>query len=546
MPTKLVLSETSSPYNLRQRRVLVTTLSETDEASSIEFINCLCGYESDFPLGTACPKCGEIDEPFEEEEESEREMTYNDIEQWREELYLNEMKVNKPELYELLQPVREYLVNEIPKIDTILTTPMELKDKAEILEIYEVMMSTPTLTFEWIGIKQALNKLITKAIKSEKERAHWDVETRTQMDAEVKLLEESTNDANMEYQIRTLKLPFEEKVKIFQRFRMWEQMEPSNEEYGKIHAWITTVLEMPWGIYHTISLSQIETIVCVLKDKLDKKFYGLKSVKEQLLLYIHHRLQYPKSANSMLGLLGPPGVGKTSLVHILAESIGIPFYPISGGSLTSNDSIYGHSYTYVGAEPGEFVKACIQLKSLGGIAFIDEFEKIPTDKCLSALLQLIDPVQNHTFKDRYLDMRIDLSKIFFIGSMNELPKDKALRDRIFPIQLKGYSGVEKFNILKNITIPKLLKSIDIPLMFTDDSIRAIQSYANAEPGMRHCIQLTQDVIRKLCFIDRNVCHVSFTNKLKSWSSSTPITGTHVHAIISKDDLISSTHMSMYT
>ena len=535
-------------YPLRSKRIDSTSEEDTNP----ELIQCDCGYEQEFPLGEDCPGCGQSDESYHEDEsidiqESEEEDTLNDLVEWKEAMYIQELKEKSPEMYEHFMTVREYLVNEIPKVDSILTTPMDIKDKARIIELYEVMMGTQPLTIEWISIKQELNDMIKRAVKSEKCKEHLDPDTRKRMAKEVQLLDDSVNDTNMEYQISALNLPLEDKIKIFHRFRTWERMDMSNEEYGKAHTWLTTVLNIPWGKLTTIPLSEIDQCIHTLKDNLDRNFYGMDRVKEQLLLYMHHRLSYPKSNSYMLGLLGPPGCGKTGIVHVLSQSLGIPFYHISGGSLSTNDSIYGHSYTYIGAEPGEIAKACLSLRTLNGIAFIDEFEKIPMDKCLSALLQLIDPVQNHQFKDRYLDMTLDLSNLFFIGSMNALPQDKALADRIFSITLDGYTFHEKQTILQKITIPRLLKTIDIPLKFTSSAIKAIMSYSNSEPGMRHLIQLVQYVFRKFCFLEKSTCTLKCrtSESIKNWTSSVPITAEHIHAVIDTNDIHITSKLSLY-
>ena len=132
--------------------------------------------------------------------------------------------------------------------------------------------------------------------------------------------------------------------------------------------------------------------------------------------------------------------------------------------------------------------------------------------------------------------------------MNDLPQDKALADRIFPIRVQGYTFYEKLQILTNITIPNLLKNIDVPLTFTEGAIKALMSYSHTEEGMRHIIQITQDAIRKFCFLEKSTCSLSFRTSecIKKWNSRIPITGEHIHAIINKDDIHTKEKLSMYS
>ena len=514
--------------NKRSRVIIESSSSEAEE-----MINCYCGYEEEYPLGTPCPGCNEVDDEYTEEDISNTTLS------------LKSLKNTNPTLYKSIMEVTTFLEEEFPSIQKLLTTPLSLKDRAHLVELYEVIRTMPQSTPEYLMMKEQLVDRFKTAVRSEKLRLKWSSTKRKEVEDELGALEEYNGDDSLEYQISALDLPRSEKVKIYQRYKLWETMETSNEEYGKAYQWINTVVNMPWNVYSQMSSTNLDKLMHRIQENFDKNFYGLQSVKEQLLLFVHHRILYPNSKSYMLGLLGPPGTGKTSIVQTLSESLDTPIYSMTAGSLSSVDGIYGHSYTYVGSEPGEFAKACLHMKTLDGIVFIDEFEKIPMDKCLGALLHVLDPVQNHKFRDRYLDIPIDLSKLFFVCSMNSLPEDRALRDRIYPIHLRAYTFSEKFNILKRIALPRILKTVEIPLTFSDDALRAIMQYAGNDDGMRYIIQITQDVVRKLCFLATTSCDVSFKNKLGKWNKSMPVLGDHIHALVYKDTLGEQTKFGMY-
>ena len=162
----------------------------------------------------------------------------------------------------------------------------------------------------------------------------------------------------------------------------------------------------------------------------------MADIKEQILLFINSKLLNPDMKGCCLGLIGPPGTGKTSIARIIAEVLDYPFEQISFGGVTNTEFIKGHDFTYIGSQPGIIAKSLTRMKYKNGILFFDEYEKISANKdIVSTLLHITDPSQNNTFRDQYLsDITIDLSSIWFIYSMNEFPEDSALKDRIYSIR----------------------------------------------------------------------------------------------------------------
>ena len=244
-------------------------------------------------------------------------------------------------------------------------------------------------------------------------------------------------------------------------------------------------------------------------NSLNTELYGMKYVKEQLLLFLNSKLTNPNMKGCSLALVGPPGVGKTTIARHLAEVMKWPFEQISFGGAGSSDFLKGHDYTYVGSRPGEIVRCLSRMKYKNGILFLDEYEKVSENKDIaSSLLHITDFQQNHEFQDNYLsDIKIDLSQLWFIYSMNELPKDTALRDRLFVINVPAYSHEDKANILTNFVIPKTLRNINLQSndVYVDEkSARYIvNAISPDESGIRSIEQHTKDIVNKINFIIMN-------------------------------------------
>lgn len=459
------------------------------------------------------------EEEDEEYEEGEEEIDLDDLEDLDELIDVDDelvlLEKENPELYEKFLEIRDFLVAEIPKIDVLLKTPMHIKDKARIIELFEMFCVCEPLTFEWIELKNQIKQMTEKAVAKYNSDQKLDTEIRKKIDQELDELKQMTDirEDSFEHKIVLLNLPLEFKNILYKRYQILQMTNPHSDEVGKLTDWLSTVIKVPFGVQLSIPG---ENVLAVLKDKLDSEFYGMNQVKEQILIYVSNKLYNPNIRKYPLGLIGPPGTAKTSIALAISQALNFPFEQLSGGGLVHTDGIHGHAYTYTGSQAGDIVKAMIRMKCMNGILFIDEFDKLPLEKNLNSILQLIDPVQNHNFKDNYIgDIPIDLSNIWYILSMNDIPPNQALKDRIYLVHISGYTENEKFQILKNNTIPKLLEQYKLQIELEDEVLYYIIRNSEGE-GMRQCIHILTDILSKLVFIQQHPdIHLSFTTPIPS-------------------------------
>jgi ATP-dependent Lon protease len=269
-------------------------------------------------------------------------------------------------------------------------------------------------------------------------------------------------------------------------------------EYTIIRTWLETVCDVPWQVAtsDTVSLPRALRV-------LDKDHHGLHKVKERVLEYLAVRQLEPNSKGPILCFVGPPGVGKTSLGMSIAKALGRRFGRIALGGIKDETEIRGHRRTYVGALPGRILRALIRSGSRNPVLVLDELDKVGNDfrgDPASALLEVLDPEQNHAFVDHYLDVPVDLSQVLFIGTANLFdPIPPALLDRLELIEIPGYTEEEKAQIARRHLLPKLAKNHGLAKKISIDAaavVRTIRDFTR-EAGVR-------DLERQLATIHRKV------------------------------------------
>ena len=311
--------------------------------------------------------------------------------------------------------------------------------------------------------------------------------------------DDKTSDAER-FQARMEKLKPPEQVKErfddeLEKLRVLEQGSP---EYGVTRNYLDWLTQVPWG-----KTSEDHFDLAAARKILDRDHDGLEDVKDRIIEFLAEGTFKGEVSGSILLLVGPPGVGKTSIGHSVADALGREFYRFSLGGMRDEAEIKGHRRTYIGAMPGKFVQALKDSKVSNPVIMLDEIDKIGASfqgDPASALLETLDPEQNREFLDHYLDVRMDLSKVLFICTANQLDTiPRALLDRMDVIRLSGYIAEEKVAIAKHYLLPKLLKRAGLlkkQMNITDAAIKQIiEGYAR-EAGVRSLEKLLHKVVRK--------------------------------------------------
>lgn len=299
--------------------------------------------------------------------------------------------------------------------------------------------------------------------------------------------------------ILKLHLDADSEKKLLNECDRLKYVQPSSPESAVSRNYLDKILELPWHIYSKENLN-----IDNARRILDRDHYGLKDVKERILEFIAVRKLSPNIKGQIICLVGPPGVGKTSVAKSLAKALNRKYERVSLGGVHDEAEIRGHRKTYIGAMPGSIIEAVIRTKTSNPLILLDEIDKLSNDykgDPSSALLEALDPEQNNTFRDHYIEIPFDLSKVLFVTTANDKNEIPApLLDRMEVIELFSYTHEEKFNIAKKHLIPKQLKENGIKasqLHFTDNAIHSIIDSYTREAGVRTLERTFAKVMRKV-------------------------------------------------
>lgn len=314
----------------------------------------------------------------------------------------------------------------------------------------------------------------------------------------LKELKEELDDSNIPQQIISLPTSLHNKQIIYRRYLEYENA----EEKGKYKTWLNWALSLPYNKIQEVKYDNLTNFLKNVKQELDKELYGMEKVKEDIIKFLSERLRTKYSEHLSLALIGNPGTGKTTIVRLLSKITSLPFVQISCNKGSGSSFLKGHDFTYIGSQPGEIVKCLNNLGCSNGMIFFDEYDKL-TDNNLSGdiLQQLTDYSQNKEFQDDYLsNIKIDLSNIWFIFSMNQLPHDRAIRDRLIRIiEIPDYNMDDKCIILEKYMFPKYLKKYDLlsKVVVPKETVRYLVNYVGT--SMRDCDRLILEITRNISF-----------------------------------------------
>lgn len=301
-----------------------------------------------------------------------------------------------------------------------------------------------------------------------------------------------------EKRLAKLTVPTEARERIDEEMEKFKLLEPVSPEYSVTRGYLDWLTILPWGVFSE-DLYDIKRAAAIL----EKDHYGLADVKDRILEFLSVGMLRGGVAGTILCFVGPPGVGKTSIGQSIARSIGREFYRFSVGGMRDEAEIKGHRRTYIGALPGKFIQAIRTCKRANPVIMLDEIDKIGASyrgDPASALLEVLDSEQNREFLDHYLDVRFDLSNVFFICTANQLDTiPRALLDRMEIIKLPGYTMREKIEIAKRYLLPKQLEAHGTnrrQVLVTVGALREIADGYAREPGVRGLENHIKKIIRK--------------------------------------------------
>jgi ATP-dependent Lon protease len=393
---------------------------------------------------------------------------------------------------------------------------LSLAQKVEVLETVDVEKRL-RLVLGWARETLAdlsLREQIKTSVEEGMEKTQREFLLRRQLDAirkELGELDGNADDGTPEYfrgLIASRELPEAVLRAVEREIAKLEHTSEQSPEHGWIRTWLETVLELPWGVTSEDHLDVKEAA-----QALDEDHDGLEDVKERILEYLAVRaLQVERGlvpvsgrgAGAILALVGPPGVGKTSLGESVARALGRKFVRVSLGGVHDEAEIRGHRRTYVGAQPGRLARALREAGTMNPVIVLDEVDKVGSDyrgDPSSALLEVLDPAQNHTFRDHYLEVELDLSKVLFIATANVTETVPGpLLDRMEVIRIDGYTEAEKRSIARNHLLPRQLERTALrpdEVDITDEALGVVSADYTREAGVRSLERELGRLLRKV-------------------------------------------------
>jgi ATP-dependent Lon protease len=392
----------------------------------------------------------------------------------------------------------DFVAGTLPSLSTLLR--QELIETPDVRKRLEMLIRELSKELEVLELRSKIHEQVQEQV-SQNQREYL---LREQLKAIQKELGESEDGVQeideLRAKVEAAGMTPEAKKECDREIKRLAKMTPASAEYMVSRTYLEWMTSLPWSK----SAGSAEIDIAKAREILDEDHYDIEKVKERILDYLAVKKIQPGMKGPILCFVGPPGVGKTSLGKSIARSLGRKFVRIALGGMHDEAEIRGHRRTYIGALPGQIIQGLKRAESNDPVCMLDEVDKLGRDfrgDPSSALMEVLDPEQNSTFRDHYLDVPFDLSKVLFIATANWMdPIPEPLRDRMEIIELPGYSGEEKLHIAKRYLIPKQATEhglkVGEQLEFTDEGLREIIHSFTREAGVRNLEREIATITRK--------------------------------------------------
>ena len=396
-------------------------------------------------------------------------------------------------------------VTDAGQLADLLTSNLDVAvdEKQKVLETYDLkarlrlVLTYLTRQLEVLQVRERINS----QVQEEMGRNQREYVLRQQLKAikeELGEMDDSSSDIEeFREKIENGNLPEEAEKMALKQYERLKMMQPASSEYTVTRTYLEWLTDLPWDI-STEDIINIDDVRRIL----DEDHYDLDKVKKRILEYMAVRKLKADKKGPILCLVGPPGVGKTSLGRSIARAIDRKFWRVSLGGVRDEAEIRGHRRTYVGSLPGRIIQGVKKVQVNNPVFMLDEIDKLGHDfrgDPASALLEVLDPEQNNSFSDHYLEVAFDLSKVMFIATANVLDTvPPALRDRLEIIELPGYTRNEKLNIAKSFLVPRQIEEhglTDDDIEFADDALQELIDSHTREAGVRNCEREVANICR---------------------------------------------------
>ena len=414
--------------------------------------------------------------------------------------YINLSKKIPEEVYKALREI-----TDIERFTDVIISNLnlEIKQKQSLLEEsfannrLEKILKILETELELLGTEQKIQSRVRKQMESNQKDYYLNEQMKS-IQKELGTLDDENEIEELDLKIDKAKMPAEAKSKAKSELNKLRRMSSQSSDASIIRTYIENLCSVPWA-----KKTKINKNIVKAQNILDADHYGLDKVKERILEYLAVQTRVTHNKANIICLIGPPGVGKTSLGESIAKAVNRKYVRMALGGIRDEAEIRGHRRTYIGAMPGSIVQKMQKAQVNNPLFLLDEIDKMASDfrgDPTSAMLEVLDPEQNHTFNDHYLEVDYDISKVMFLATANSFDLPHALLDRMEIIQISGYTEDEKFNIAKQHLIAKQMQNNGVKakeISFQDSAIIDLIRYYTREAGVRDLDRQISKICRKI-------------------------------------------------